>query len=77
MDKIAIALKVLGHTERLRILALISRGELTVSELVKILGLSQPRVTQYIKSLEDADICLLYTSPSPRDQRGSRMPSSA
>ena len=23
------------------------------------------------------DICLLYTSPSPRDQRGSRMPSSA
>ena len=24
-----------------------------------------------------ADLCLLYTSPSPRDQRGSRMPSSA
>ena len=24
-----------------------------------------------------SDICLLYTSPSPRDQRGSRMPSSA
>ena len=24
-----------------------------------------------------ADSCLLYTSPSPRDQRGSRMPSSA
>ena len=22
-------------------------------------------------------LCLLYTSPSPRDQRGSRMPSSA
>ena len=30
------------------------------------------------KVLEDAGmICLLYTSPSPRDQRGSRMPSSA
>ena len=27
-----------------------------------------------IAFLED---CLLYTSPSPRDQRGSRMPSSA
>ena len=30
---------------------------------------------------EDVDLqdesCLLYTSPSPRDQRGSRMPSSA
>ena len=25
----------------------------------------------------ERDICLLYTSPSPRDQRGSRMPSSA
>ena len=26
---------------------------------------------------DGAKICLLYTSPSPRDQRGSRMPSSA
>ena len=26
---------------------------------------------------EQAIACLLYTSPSPRDQRGSRMPSSA
>jgi len=25
----------------------------------------------------EAETCLLYTSPSPRDQRGSRMPSSA
>ena len=25
----------------------------------------------------DGNYCLLYTSPSPRDQRGSRMPSSA
>ena len=28
------------------------------------------------KAFDDM-ICLLYTSPSPRDQRGSRMPSSA
>ena len=26
---------------------------------------------------EEGKNCLLYTSPSPRDQRGSRMPSSA
>ena len=26
---------------------------------------------------EHLRFCLLYTSPSPRDQRGSRMPSSA
>ena len=29
------------------------------------------------KNPQNRQICLLYTSPSPRDQRGSRMPSSA
>ena len=29
------------------------------------------------KSFTTRRVCLLYTSPSPRDQRGSRMPSSA
>ena len=29
------------------------------------------------KVRDNIHICLLYTSPSPRDQRGSRMPSSA
>ena len=29
------------------------------------------------RELTTAETCLLYTSPSPRDQRGSRMPSSA
>ena len=28
-------------------------------------------------TIENNNTCLLYTSPSPRDQRGSRMPSSA
>ena len=56
MDAIATYLKTLGHPDRLRILALLSQGELTVSELVQILDLSQPRVTQYIKSLEQVGI---------------------
>ena len=30
-----------------------------------------------VVAVEDYYDCLLYTSPSPRDQRGSRMPSSA
>ena len=30
-----------------------------------------------ISMKEVENVCLLYTSPSPRDQRGSRMPSSA
>ena len=29
------------------------------------------------KSMVDANRCLLYTSPSPRDRQKSRMPSSA
>ena len=38
-----------------------------------------PMVRNYVLSFEDAQIflCLLYTSPSPRDKRQSRMPSSA
>ena len=35
----------------------------------------EPRIVKAIE--EQRRICLLYTSPSPRDQRGSRMPSSA
>ena len=32
---------------------------------------------QFAPLAERIQACLLYTSPSPRDQRGSRMPSSA
>ena len=32
---------------------------------------------QAVKVFYKTTPCLLYTSPSPRDQRGSRMPSSA
>lgn len=53
MDAIAKLLKLLGHPDRLRILALLRRGELAVSELVTVLNLSQPRITQYIGSLEE------------------------
>ena len=35
------------------------------------------QVSTEIRRLARTTACLLYTSPSPRDQRGSRMPSSA
>ena len=40
---------------------------------------SEKLTADYLQSLDCTLIstCLLYTSPSPRDQRGSRMPSSA
>ena len=34
-------------------------------------------IFQQFHLLQELTACLLYTSPSPRDQRGSRMPSSA
>ena len=37
-------------------------------------GEYQDSITNYF---EENNICLLYTSPSPRDKRQSRMPSSA
>ena len=38
---------------------------------------STPTGTTQTAPAPEPSICLLYTSPSPRDQRGSRMPSSA
>ena len=35
------------------------------------------KALDHIVKLRQENDCLLYTSPSPRDQRGSRMPSSA
>ena len=35
------------------------------------------KVPHPVSKISDHTSCLLYTSPSPRDQRGSRMPSSA
>ena len=54
------------------------------------MGLTQPAVSRIIHELESqvglalvnrttrlVELCLLYTSPSPRDRQKSRMPSSA
>ena len=35
------------------------------------------REGRWLREIDDTYICLLYTSPSPRDKRQSRMPSSA
>ena len=38
---------------------------------------TQEILARYMQMPEEPKGCLLYTSPSPRDQLGSRMPSSA
>ena len=45
--------------------------------IARSLQMSQRQSPMYCKLSTDVTNCLLYTSPSPRDQRGSRMPSSA
>ena len=46
------------------------------SSPIKIADLIEKDATEIVADLMGIG-CLLYTSPSPRDQRGSRMPSSA
>ena len=55
-DRIVTVLKAIGEPTRLRILALLARGELTVSELVQVLGQSQPRVSRHLKLLSEAGV---------------------
>lgn len=56
LDTLLAALRAAGEHTRLRVLALCSRGELSVSELVQILGQSQPRVSRHLKLLVDAGL---------------------
>ena len=54
-----------------------------ISQISELLGSADGRydAVHIVASGDDGEVqlgrCLLYTSPSPRDQRGSRMPSSA
>ena len=48
-----------------------------VAEGDKIYSLNDRLPGLFIVMNGQVSVCLLYTSPSPRDQRGSRMPSSA
>jgi len=47
-------LKTLGDLTRMRLMALCTQGECSVSELTRIIGQSQPRVSQQLKQLCDA-----------------------
>ncbi|MCB9994297.1 MAG: metalloregulator ArsR/SmtB family transcription factor [Hyphomicrobiaceae bacterium] len=50
------AFKAAGEPTRLRLLALLSAGELTVKDLTDILGQSQPRISRHLKLLADAGL---------------------
>lgn len=57
-------LKAAAESSRLRILALLARGDLTVSDLTEILGQSQPRVSRHLKLLMEAGLIGRYQEGS-------------
>ena len=50
------ALRAIAEDTRLRILSVLRRGELTVTDLTEILGQSQPRVSRHLRLLVEAGL---------------------
>ena len=55
-DVILDVLRAVGEETRLRIVALLQHGELTVTDLTDILGQSQPRISRHLKLLAEAGV---------------------
>lgn len=55
-DRVVGALRAAGEQTRLRVLALLTEGELAVGELAQALGQSQPRVSRHLKLLTEAGL---------------------
>jgi ubiquinone/menaquinone biosynthesis C-methylase UbiE len=56
MDRLVAMLRAAGDPTRLRLLLLLRQAELTVSELIEIVGQSQPRVSRHLKLLGEAGL---------------------
>lgn len=56
MDTLLSAMKAAAEPTRLRLLVLCAHAELTVSDLVQILGQSQPRLSRHLKLLAEAGL---------------------
>jgi ArsR family transcriptional regulator len=60
LDQLVETLKAAGETTRMRLLALLSSGDLTVTDLTDILGQSQPRISRHLKLLLEAGLIERY-----------------
>ena len=56
MDRLVSMLRAAGDSTRLRLFLLLRQAELTVSELIQIVGQSQPRVSRHLKLLCEAGL---------------------
>lgn len=64
MDRLLNGLRGAGERTRLRLLFVLSHGELNVKELTQILGQSQPRVSRHLKLLCEAGLLTRYREGS-------------
>lgn len=75
-------LKALGDATRMRLIALCSKGECSVSELTSVLGQSQPRISQQLKILCDGALLerfrdgkrVFYRVPAGRETAAALRP---
>src|SRR6202142_710815 len=71
LGQVVRALKSAAEPTRLRLLVLLSHGELTVGELCCVLGQSQPRISRHLRVLTEAGFldrfreqqCVYYRAP--------------
>lgn len=72
MEDLLHALRAAGESTRLRILAVLSRSELTVGELCRVLGQTQPRVSRHLRLLCEAGILERHTQGTNAFYRPAR-----
>ena len=60
MEELLAGLRAVSERTRLRILYLLTHGELTVKELTQLLNQSQPRVSRHVKLMAEAGIIERY-----------------
>ena len=67
------------YQKRIQYYSFVENKEMIESDWDATFGDRKSEIVFIGQDMDEAAIrnCLLYTSPSPRDQRGSRMPSSA
>ena len=68
---------LVGYKEKRELLARFIKSESPTRTIIFVNRRDQTRDLHAYLSKQGVNCCLLYTSPSPRDQRGTRMPSSA
>jgi ArsR family transcriptional regulator len=56
LDDLLTGLRAAGEETRLRLIALLAEGELSVSDITDILGQSQPRISRHLKLMAEAGL---------------------